>query len=92
MRQLKEQKTVEMFKLEIDIGEDDEIHADDFEKPVVPDSGDFLGFISGSVDEHNLGENRNIIILFTHRVTVNKMQKMLQPHLSGNTVAAGWGH
>ena len=69
--------------------EEDELHPENSEKPVVPDSGDFLGNISCSDDEDYLGEKKKN--LFKHRVTINKMQKMLQPHLSGNTVTAGWG-
>ena len=88
LRQLEEPKTLEMLKLEINIDEQDELHPQRSEKPIELDSGDFLGNISCSDDEDYLAKTEN---LFNHRVTINKMQTMLQPHLSGNTVTAGWG-
>ena len=60
LRQLEEQKTLEMLKLEINSDEEDELHPENLENPIVPDSGDFLGNISCSDDENYLGENRKL--------------------------------
>ena len=46
LRQLEEQKTLEMLKLEINADEEDELHTKNLETPIEPDSGDFLGNIS----------------------------------------------
>ena len=51
LRQLEEQKNLEMLKLEINIDEEDEIHPANSRKPVVPDGGYFLGKISGKDDK-----------------------------------------
>ena len=61
MRQLEEQKTLEIFKLENEIGDEDEFHPENLEKLVVPDMGDFLGNISDCDDEQYLRENRKLI-------------------------------
>ena len=60
LRELEERKTLEMLKLEINTDEEDELHPENLENPVVPDSGDFLGNISCSHDEDYLGENRKL--------------------------------
>ena len=61
LRQLEEQKTLEMLKLEINTDEEDELQPENLEKPIGPDGGDFLGNISCSDDEDYLGENRKLI-------------------------------
>ena len=49
-----------MLKLDINTDEEDELHPENLENPVVSDSGDFLGNISCSDDEDYLGENRKL--------------------------------
>ena len=61
LRQLEEQNTLEMLKLKINTDEEDELHPENLEKPVLPDSGGFLDNISFSDDEDYLGENRKLI-------------------------------
>ena len=61
LRQLEEQKTLEMLKLEINTNEEDELQPENLEKPIEPDGGDFLGKIGCSDDEDYLGENRKLI-------------------------------
>ena len=61
LTQLEEQKPREMLKLDIGINKEDENHPENSENPVVPDSDDFWGNISGSDDEDYLGENRKLI-------------------------------
>ena len=61
LTQLEEQRTLEMLKLEKNTDEKDELHPKNWEKPVVPDSGDFLGNVSCSDDEVYLGETGKFI-------------------------------
>ena len=51
MRQLEETKTLERLKIDIDINEEVELHPEISERPVAPDSWDFLENFSGSDDE-----------------------------------------
>ena len=78
LRQLEEQKTLEMLQLETNTDEEDELHPENLEKPVVPKSGVFLGNISYSDDEDFLGENRKLI----------KAQGYNQQNENANDVAA----
>ena len=89
LRQLEEQKNLEMLKLESNIDEEDENHPANSKKPVVPDGGYFLGKISGKDDKAIWAKTKN---LFKHRVTINKLPKILQPHFCGKTVTLGWVH
>ena len=77
------------MKLDIDSKEDNKIHPQNSEKPGVLEIEDFLGNISGSDDKDYLGKNRKLI---QAQHDEKQKEKMLQPHLSGNTVTAGWGH
>ena len=55
LRQLEEQKTLEMWKLKINTDEEDDLHPENLEKPVVPDGENFLVNMSCSDDEDFLG-------------------------------------
>ena len=61
LRELEEQKTLEMLKIEINTDEEDELQLENLEKPIEPDGGDFLGNIGCSDDEDYFGENRKLI-------------------------------
>ena len=89
LRQLEEQKTLEMLKLEVNTDEEDELQPKNLEKPIEPHGGTSWS-ISAAVTMKTIWAKTGN--LFKHRVTINKKQTTLQPHLSGNTVRAGWGH
>ena len=61
LKQLEEQKTLEMLTLGISNDDEDELHPENSKNQDVPDSGDLLGNISRSDNEDYLCENRKLI-------------------------------
>ena len=83
LRQLEEQKALEILRVEFDIDEEDETHAGNWEKVVVSDRRDSWAISVAAKMKTIWAKMENLI---KRMATINKMQKMLQPHLSGQRI------